>query len=29
VSPAFCELSLEQITESATIIQQVIGDKPR
>jgi hypothetical protein len=29
VSPAFCELSLAQITESATTIQQVIGDKPR
>lgn len=29
VSPAFCELSLAQINESATTIQQVIGDKPR
>ena len=29
VSPAFCELSLAQIIESATTIQQVIGDKPR
>jgi hypothetical protein len=29
VSQAFCEISLEQITESAETIQQVLGGKPR
>lgn len=29
VSLAFCEISLEQIRESAETIQQVLGDKPR